>query len=149
MAKRFGMHVNTPNKIVSRVLRKFGALNITHAVYLACQCGLLPIRGAGDAAGMTQAGPSLRLLRSLVVEGFSVSFIAGRMGMGQPELSDVMARTTITVAMETRVRRVFAELAGRDPLALGVHPRGVTRARNRARAEGWEVVPVEEVRHVA
>ncbi|MFB7359609.1 hypothetical protein [Streptomyces gardneri] len=98
---------------------------------------------------MTQAGPSLRLLRSLVAEGFSVSVIASHMGMGQPELSGVMTRTTITLAMENRVRLAFEELAGRDPLALGVHPRGVTRARNRARAEGWEVVPLASVQGAA
>ena len=146
---RLGISENAAVMTAGRVMRKLKAHTITHAVFLACQLGVLDLRGPNSKTGEVHIGPSLRLLRSLVAEGFSVSFIADRMGMGQPELSVLMSRVFITAAMETRVHRVFAELAGRDPLALGVHPRGVTRARNRARAEGWEVVPAAEVRHVA
>jgi len=140
VAIRLGISENAAVMTAGRVMRKLQALNITHAVYLACQLGILDLRGPNSKSDEVHIGPSLRLLRSLVAEGFSVSFIADRMGMGQPELSVLMSRVFITPAMEARVRLVFAELAGRDPLALGVHPRGVTRARNRARAEGWEVV---------
>jgi hypothetical protein len=153
IAARLGWNPKSINKMAYRAARKLGARNITHAVYLACQLGILDLGEARRETSSNTAeapmGPSLRLLQSLMAEGFSVSFIAGRMGMGQPELSFVMARTHITTAMEARIRRAFDELAGRDPLALGVHPRGVTRARNRARAEGWEVVPADAVRHAA
>jgi len=144
-----GIDVKTVGGIFQEIFRKLGGAETTaHAVYLACQRGVLDLR-APSTANEVQIGPSLRLLRSLMAEGFSVSFIAGRMGMGQPDLSLLMNRALITTVMEARVRRAFDELAGRDPLALGVHPRGVTRARNRARAEGWEVVSAQQARHVA
>lgn len=137
-----GIDVKTVGGIFQEIFRKLGGAETTaHAVYLACQRGILDLRAPDSRAAEVHIGPTLRLLRSLVAEGFSVSFIAERMGMGQPELSVLMSRVFITPAMEARVRLVFAELAGRDPLALGVHPRGVTRARNRARAEGWETLP--------
>ncbi|MFD3336122.1 helix-turn-helix transcriptional regulator [Streptomyces sp. NPDC058700] len=149
VAIRLGISENAADMTAGRVMRKLKAHTITHAVYLACQLGVLDVRGPNSKTSEVHIGPSLRLLRSLVAEGFSVSFIAERMGMGQPELSVLMSRVFITPTMEKRVAQTFAELAGRDPLVLGVHPRGVTRARNRARAEGWEIVPPEAVRHVA
>ncbi|MFH8581698.1 helix-turn-helix transcriptional regulator [Streptomyces zaomyceticus] len=149
IAIRLGISENAAVMTAGRVMRKLKALNITHAVYLACQLGVLDLRGPNSKVSEVHIGPSLRLLRSLAAEGFSVSFIAERMGMGQPELSVLMSRVFITPAMEARVAQAFVELAGRDPLALGVHPRGVTRARNRARAEGWEIVQRDAVRHVA
>ncbi|MFC8008711.1 helix-turn-helix domain-containing protein [Streptomyces cinereoruber] len=141
-----GIDVKTVGGIFQEIFRKLGGAETTaHAVYLACQRGVLDLGGARRETSSNSAevsiAPSLRQLQSLIAEGFSVSFIAGRMGMGQPELSFVMARTHITTAMEARIRRAFEELAGRDPLELGVHPRGVTRARNRARAEGWGILP--------
>ncbi|MFE7547042.1 LuxR C-terminal-related transcriptional regulator [Streptomyces gardneri] len=135
--------------IAMRVVRKLEAQNITHAVFLGCRLGLLDARLPRARTGEVPVEASLPLLRSLVAEGFSVSYIASQMGMGQPELSALMGRESMTEVMEARVRLVFAELGGRDPLVLGVHPRGVTRARNRARAEGWEVIPADVVRHVA
>lgn len=141
VAIRLGISENAANMTAGRVIQKLNAHTITHAVYLACQLGVLDLRGPNSKSSEVHIGPTLRLLRSLVAEGFSVSFIAERMGMGQPELSGLMSRVFITPGMEARVRLVFAELAGRDPLALGVHPRGVTRARNRGRAEGWEILP--------
>lgn len=142
--------MKTVGGIFQEIFRKLGGAETTaHAVYLACQRGVLDLRAPESSVAEVHIGPSLRLLRSLVAEGFSVSFIAGRMGMGQPELSALMSRVLITSAMEARVRLAFEGLAGRDPLVLGVHPRGVTRARNRARAEGWEIVQPNAVRHVA
>ena len=141
LARQLQITEKAVGNIAVRVVRKLGAHNITHAVYLACQIGVLEVAAPNNKSGEVHIGPTLRLLRSLVAEGFSVSFIADRMGMGQPELSVLMGRVFITPAMEARVRQAFAELAGRDPLELGVHPRGVTRARNRGRAAGWEILP--------
>lgn len=149
LARELHVDVKTVGGIFQEIFRKLGgAENTAHAVYLACQRGLLPMQPPGTKPGEVRIGPSLRLLRSLMAEGFSVSFIAARMGMGQSELSLLMTRMWLTTAMEARVRRVFVELAGRDPLALGVHQRGCTRARNRGRVEGWEIVPAAEVQQM-
>lgn len=134
--------------MASRMFVKLGAVSMPQAMFLACERGLLPAQPPDTKAGEVRIGPSLRLLRSLMAEGFSVSFIAARMGMGQSELSLLMNRFWVTTIMERRIRLAFLELAGRDPLVLGVHQRGCTRARNRARVEGWEVVSAAEVQQM-
>ncbi|GGU62202.1 helix-turn-helix domain-containing protein [Streptomyces lavendofoliae] len=148
IAERMGYTEKSVAKMALRLARKLGARNITHAVYLACEKGLLQADGPRPRENEVLSAPSIRLLQSLMAEGFSLSFIAERMGMGQPELSVLMNRQHITPLTELRVRRVFVDLAGRDPLEAGVHPRGRTRALNRARTEGWEVVPTEELTRV-
>lgn len=148
VGREMGISHNTAEWYGKQVMAKLGARTITQAVYMACQRGLLPMQTPGTKAGEIRIGPSLRLLRSLMAEGFSVSFIAARMGMGQSELSLLMNRMWVTTAMDRRIRLAFLDLAGRDPLALGVHQRGYTRARNRARVEGWEVVSAAEVQQM-
>jgi hypothetical protein len=145
MAEDLEMTRQALRKIASRMFLKLGARSMPHAVYLACASGVLAVDPPRPKGAEVLAQPSLRLLRSLMAEGFSLVFIAERMGMGQPELSVLMQRQQMTPEMAARVRRVFADLAGRDPLELGVHPRGRTRALNRARAEGWEIVSDEEL----
>jgi DNA-binding CsgD family transcriptional regulator len=144
IAMRMGYTHKSVSKIALRLARKLGARNITHAVYLACQKGLLGVDAPRPRDTEVLAEPSIRLVQSLMAEGFSLSFIAQHMVMGQPELSVLMGRKHITPTMAARIRRAFTELAGRDPLKAGVHPRGRTRALNRARAEGWEIIPAEE-----
>jgi DNA-binding CsgD family transcriptional regulator len=144
IARKIGITEKAVGNIAMRVVSKMGAKSITHAVYLGCRTGLLPVDLPRPRETEVLAAPSIRLIRSLMAEGFSLSFIAQQMGMGQPELSVLMNRVHITPATAARVQGAFAELAGRDPLKAGVHPRGRTRALNRARAEGWEIVPADE-----
>ncbi|MFE6126665.1 helix-turn-helix transcriptional regulator [Streptomyces sp. NPDC056437] len=144
VARALEVSHRTASWIGQCIMRKLGAASIAHAVYLACQTGVLNVGASPTRPGEVFAYPSVRLLRSLVAEGFSISFIAGQMGMLQADLSLLMKRTSITVAMADRVTAVFQALAGRDPLVLGVHQRGYTRARNRARMSGWKVVSVGE-----
>ncbi|MEU6054291.1 helix-turn-helix transcriptional regulator [Streptomyces xanthochromogenes] len=148
IALDLGFTEKSVSKMALRMCRKLGARNITHAVFIACRTGLLVLEAPSTRDREVPAGPGIRLIRSLVAEGFSVVFIAERMGMGQPELCVLMQRTHITPAMNDRMRLVFGDLAGKDPLQLGVHVRGYTRSRNRARAAGWAIVPREELNTV-
>ena len=53
IASRLGLHDKSVNKIAFRLARKLEARNITHAVFLACQAGILDGRPQrhGDHAG--------------------------------------------------------------------------------------------------
>ncbi|MBP2581884.1 DNA-binding CsgD family transcriptional regulator [Streptomyces sp. PvR006] len=53
IAARLGLHDKSVNKIAFRLARKLGARNITNAVLLACQAGILDGRPRrhGDHAG--------------------------------------------------------------------------------------------------
>jgi len=53
IAQQLGFHEKSVNSLAHRLARKLGALNITHAVFLACQAGILDGRPRrhGDHAG--------------------------------------------------------------------------------------------------
>lgn len=148
VARAYGFSDRTASWIGQCIMRKLGANSIAQAVYEACRTGILDVSEAQPRPGEVLAYASLRLLRSLLAEGFSVSFISHEMGMRQSDLSALMQRTRITTEKAALVRDVFARLAGRDPLALGVHKRGYTRAKNRASWHRWEIVPAVETERI-
>lgn len=127
----------------SRIIRKLGAKNMVSAVHLAQLAGLLDAPRPQKAEVVMDG--TMRLLHSLIAAGWTLSAIAGRMGIQNCELSSLMRRSRCTPLMAGRVERVFLHLYGLDPLEQGVHPQGVTRSLNLARSRGWEVVPAAEV----
>lgn len=144
IARALSFTEKSVGNMAMRMCQKLGAENITHAVYLACQAGVLAVQPR-PRQGEVVIDDTMRLLHSLIAAGWTLTAIAGRMGMKQCELSHLMRRSQCTPLMAGRVERVFLELYGLDPLEQGAHPRGVARSLNLARSMGWTVVPDAEV----
>lgn len=130
---------------ITRLLEALGADTAAHAVHLGHMAGLLTAPRPRASRDEVPAYTTVRLLRALVAAGWTVEVIGRHMGMGQPEVSVLMRRDQVTVAMEQRVQLLFLRLVDVNPLENGVHQRGYTRARNRAVQEGWTVLPAEAV----
>lgn len=136
------------SNIARRVLAKMPANNITHAVYLACKWGLIPTNPPTLQPGETNTQRFLRLIHSLIAAGWTVSGIAAHMNTKQTELSQMMRRRRHTPRTLHALEQAFLDLYDVDPLAAGLHRRGVTRARNLGAAMGWEIVPAAEVQRM-
>ena len=101
-----------------------------------------------DCLSSLEVPLAVLMLRSLTAEGWSQTYLAGQMDVTQAYVGRLMRQRRVRPETETAVRPVFLALRGRDPLAAGVHRKGVSQARNLARAEGWRVMSDAEAAEV-
>lgn len=78
-----------------------------------------------------------RRLRALVAVGYPHRYLAERLGTVSDNLALSCPRAEVTVRKARCVRGLYDELAGKDPVALGIRPASAKRARNEAAAQGW------------
>jgi hypothetical protein len=89
-------------------------------------------------SGWVPAERTAAALRSLIADGWPLTYLAPRMGKTTAELSGVMRRRPhVTVRTEKAVLALEVELRGVDPVAAGVPPLASRKARNWAQREGW------------
>lgn len=105
----------------------------------------LVVQEAVGRTGDVQAAPYVRMVRSLLAAGWTQHVIAARLAMPDSDFSRVLLRQFINRRTGAAIEAVFLHLYDLDPLKHGTHPRGVTRSRNEARMQGWEVIPAAEV----
>jgi hypothetical protein len=81
-----------------------------------------------------------RRLRALNAEGFGSEFIGARMGVHGRYIADLMRGAGgehVTYEMKRDVARVYEELAGKDPVALGMTLNNVNALKSGAKRKGW------------
>lgn len=83
-----------------------------------------------------------RRLRALVAGGWPQAQLACRLEMQPTNLCQLLhgAREKVLVATARTVIALYEQLWAADPLTHGVHPQGVSRARNQAREHQWAPV---------
>lgn len=94
--------------------------------------------------GDLDAAPYHRLIHSLVAAGWTVANIADHTPVSRPDFASILQRPVITARTARRLVEVFAALYGLDPAANGVSQKGITQSLNRARTNGWTVIPLDE-----
>jgi hypothetical protein len=78
-----------------------------------------------------------RRLRALVAVGWPQQILAARLGMAPGNFGTMLGCEHVLVRRALAVRALYDELFQADPVEHGASPAGVTRARQRARENGW------------
>jgi hypothetical protein len=97
------------------------------------------LEGVKRGGALLDGTGTRRRLRALNAEGFGSEFLGARMGVRGRYVSSVMRGDTnrVTYELKRDVARVYADLAGKDPVALGMVLNNVAGLRSGARKKGW------------
>lgn len=89
-----------------------------------------------------------RRLQALVAGGWPQAQLARRLVMEPGNFGLLLREERVYAATARAVTALYEELWRADPAAHGVHPQGISRARNQARANGWAPVGAWDDDHI-
>jgi transcriptional regulator with XRE-family HTH domain len=89
--------------------------------------------------GLVDATGARRRLQALAIQGFSVSFLAGRTSLSHLTVEEVRSgvRLQVTGAVNRKIADVCETYWNADPLACGLSKAPVERTRRWAREKNW------------
>lgn len=95
---------------------------------------LLGTRIPVDATG------TRRRLQALTAGGWPQAQLAARLGIHPSNYCTMLARPQVNIGTARASAALYDELWNADPANHGVHPQGISRARNYAKNHGWAPV---------
>ena len=90
-----------------------------------------------ETSGLVDSTGTRRRLQALVASGWPLYVLAGRAGLSRENIWKRLGVTPTRVSTRDAVRRLYNELWDADPIAHGIRPQSVTKARARGLREGW------------
>ena len=90
-----------------------------------------------ETSGLVDSTGTRRRLQALVASGWPLYVLAGRAGLSRENIWKRLGVTLTRVSTRDAVRRLYDELWDADPIAHGVRPQSVAKARARGLREGW------------
>lgn len=99
-----------------------------------------PLPGLVSSSVLVDATGTRRRVQALVAAGWSVAQLAQRLGRERTNFWVTVSKARVELGTEREVQKLYDQLWRADPLAHGVAPNAVSRARNLAKARGWAPV---------
>lgn len=89
--------------------------------------------------GRVSSVATLRRLQGIHCEGFHQGFIADRIGMRRPQMYIILDREPATLLGKTEadIQRAVESVTGKNPHDYGLNNNAITRAKNKAKHNGW------------
>ncbi|MGX9921763.1 hypothetical protein ACWIG4_18135 [Streptomyces sp. NPDC002248] len=123
--------------LVGRPERGTGPQEKVRPAFAAAVLAVEPTLEALAPGTLVSSVGTVRRAHALVAIGWPQHHIALALGMTDANFGTMLGATRVTARRALQMREVYDRLWDVDPTTHGATPRGVARARARARSRGW------------
>lgn len=92
----------------------------------------------GAGRYLTPSTGTIRRVQALMATGWPQGYLAGRLGVTNRRISDLLSRDRVTATTAESIAALYNELRDQDPAIHGVKQQTLTLVRNYAAQQGWK-----------